>query len=53
LEAGTDLRTIQVILGHGTLRSTTVYLHVAQNAFRLKNEAEDLLGVVLRREVQS
>jgi integrase/recombinase XerD len=53
LEAGTDLRTIQLILGHGSLRTTAVYLHVAQGAFRLKNGAEDLLGVVLRTGGQS
>ena len=43
LEAGVDLRTIQLLLGHKSLNTTTLYLHVAQKKLTQLHSPFDLL----------
>ena len=43
LEAGTDLRTIQVLLGHGDLETTAQYLHLSQRHLQAVSNPLDTL----------
>jgi len=43
LEAGVDLRRIQLLMGHASLRSTSLYLHVAANAVHATDSPLDAL----------
>lgn len=43
LESGTDLRTVQVLLGHRCIRSTVGYMHVALGRYHQAKSPLDLL----------
>ena len=45
LEAGVDLRTIQILMGHSSITSTTYYLHVTRKTLDKTQNPLDLLDL--------
>jgi len=52
LEAGADLRTIQVLLGHAKLADTTVYLHLSRRHLQAVASPLESLTVSTSSEVK-
>jgi integrase/recombinase XerD len=44
IEAGADLRSVQLLLGHASLRSTTTYVHLTRARFEKLPSPLDMLG---------
>lgn len=51
LEAGVDLRTIQVLLGHGDIKTTALYLHVTRKTLSETGSPLDLLRLPKNEDV--
>ena len=50
LEAGADLRTIQILLGHSSIKETTVYLHLSKRHLSATPSPLDSLLLHRRKE---
>ena len=53
LEAGADLRTIQILLGHRDLEETTIYLHLSQQHLNATASPLDALPLARNKDTGS
>jgi len=51
LEAGVDLRTIQILMGHSSVSTTSKYLHVSEKRLELTQNPLDLLRLPKPEEI--
>jgi len=51
LEAGVDLRTMQLLMGHGSLNTTTLYLHLTRKHLEQLHSPFELLRLPRREEL--
>jgi site-specific recombinase XerD len=47
LESGVDIRTVQVLLGHASIKSTTDYLHVSKERLKSTRSPFDMLDAAI------